>query len=450
MAPWPSGKAEVCKTSIPGSNPGGASNFSSVTSPRERWLRSRTLRRASFLILAAYYLLRNVRQTLILTEDAPFGLSGAQLAAYAAGGQALLLFLVVPLYGWLATRIARIPLITTTTLFFGVNLVIFSFVGQAGAREGGVFYIWLGVFNVFVVAQFWSFANDLYSEEQGKRLFPLIGVGASAGAVLGALAIRPLVTQLQFTPYTLMLLAGAVLTCALGITVVVNRRAVARTGQAERVSEEVLGPEGGFELVLRDRYLTWIAVLIILLNVVNTTGGFLLNTLVETRGAEFTDQSGQQRFVSLFLAGFDSLVSILGLVLQLFVTSRAFKYLGIRGSLFILPMLAFFNYAVIATIPILIVIGIGKALENSKDYSIQNTIRHALFLPTSREARYKAKAAIDTFCARVGDVLQALLVFVGTTIGLTVAGFAWVNVVLTGVWIMVARQIATEHRRKTG
>jgi AAA family ATP:ADP antiporter len=283
-----------------------------------------------FLILAAYYLLRNVRQTLILTEQAPFGWSGAQLAAYSAAGQALLLLLVVPVYGWLATRIPRIPLITTTTLFFILNLVIFYMAGRAGAREGAVFYIWLGVFNVFVIAQFWAYANDLYTEEQGKRLFPLVGVGMSAGALVGAMVIFPLVGRFQFTPYTLMMLSAVVLLVALGFTFLINRREVGRARpEAVQANEQPLGPEGGFELVLKDRYLTWIAVLIILLNVVNSTGGFLLNYLVESRGAELADEAAQQQFVSLFFGGFDTAVSLLGLLLQLFVTSRAFKYLGV-------------------------------------------------------------------------------------------------------------------------
>ena len=230
----------------------------------------------------------------------------------------------------------------------------------------------------------------------------------------------------------------------------VNRREIAHAKpEAVKANKQTLGREGGFELVLKDRYLTWIPVLIILLNVVNTTGGFLLNSLVESRGAEFTDAASQQQFVSLFFGGFDLSVAVVSLILQLFVVSRVFKYLGIRGSLFILPTIALASNVLIAVIPLLAVIRVGKILENSTDYSIQNTIRQALFLPTSREAKYKAKAAIDTFCTRLGDVLQALLVFAGTTIGLSVAGFAWVNVGLDGIWIMVARQIATEHRRKT-
>jgi AAA family ATP:ADP antiporter len=122
---------------------------------------------------------------------------------------------------------------------------------------------------------------------------------------------------------------------------------------------------------------------------------------------------------------------------------------GVRGSLFILPILALVNYSVIAVVPILAIIKWGKVLENSTDYSIQNTIRQALFLPTSREAKYKAKAAIDTFFTRIGDVMQAAVVFLLTAIGVGAAGFAWLNVLLTVAWLAVAGQIAREHRRRT-
>jgi AAA family ATP:ADP antiporter len=104
---------------------------------------------------------------------------------------------------------------------------------------------------------------------------------------------------------------------------------------------------------------------------------------------------------------------------------------------------------VIALAPILAVVRIGKIFENSTDYSINNTVRQALFLPTSREAKYKAKAAIDTLGQRLCDVLSAGLVGAGAVMGLGVAGFAWINVGLTAAWLGVAGQIAREHRKKT-
>ena len=142
-------------------------------------------------------------------------------------------------------------------------------------------------------------------------------------------------------------------------------------------------------------------------------------------------------------------MNLVGFLVQLFVTSRIIRILGVRGALFILPVLALVNYSVMAVAPILAVVRIGKIMENSTDYSIQNTLRQALFLPTSREAKYKAKAAIDTFCTQIGDVVSAGFVALGQVIGVAVPAFAAINVVLTGAWLWVATQIAKEHKRKT-
>jgi ATP:ADP antiporter, AAA family len=403
-----------------------------------------------FLLLSGYYWLRSAREALILTDGTLFGLKGPQLAAASAGGQALLLLGVVPLYGWLASRVPRMRLIGMTSIFFVANLLLFYLGGQAGLREGVVFFIWLGIYNVFIVAQFWAFANDLYTEGQGRRLFPLIGVGMSLGAVAGAATVKPLVERFEVTPYTLMVGAAVLIVVALVLTLIVNRRESGRAEPSQAAADKTpLGREGGFELVLKDPYLLWIGVLTILLNVVNTTGGFLLRSLIFAESSRLPGVERQQEFVLLFNSSFDAWVSILGLALQMFVTSRVLRILGVRGSLFILPVLALINYSVIAVAPVLAVVRIGKILENSTDYSIQNTLRQALFLPTSREAKYKAKAAIDTFCTRLGDLAQAGIVLTGTALGLGVPVFAWMNVVLTGVWLAVAGRIAREHRRKT-
>ena len=134
------------------------------------------------LLLASYYLLKTVREALILIEG------GAEVKTYSAAAQATLLVLLVPAYGAFASRVARLKLITWVTIFFVAHLIGFYFAGKAGLREGIVFFIWVGIFNVFVLAQFWSFANDLFGQAQGKRLFPIVGVGGSVGAVLGAWA----------------------------------------------------------------------------------------------------------------------------------------------------------------------------------------------------------------------------------------------------------------------
>ncbi len=404
-----------------------------------------------FLVLAGYNLMKPARDALALSEG------GAVGKAYSAGAQAALLMAIIPLYGWLASRVSRIKFIIATSLFFASNLAIFYVLGQAGVREGVAFYIWIGIYNVFIVSQFWAFANDLYTEGQGRRLFPLIGVGASLGAWIGAATVAPAVRNLNFTPYTLMLMGAAVLLVSLGLTIIINTRAsvgAQADPETARTNDAPLGKEGGFGLIFRDRYLLWIAVLIVLLNAVNTTGNFLLDSLVEAKSFEMfgTDPAqlvDRRQWITVFSGSLVTIVNLVGLIIQLFITSRVFRYMGVRGALFILPVLALLNYTVIAVVPLLALVRIGKILENATDYSLQNTIRHALFLPTTREAKYKAKAAIDTFFTRTGDLIQTGIVAGGRALGLGTPGFAWVNVVLTIAWIGVAARIAREHRRKT-
>jgi AAA family ATP:ADP antiporter len=402
-----------------------------------------------FLLLAGYSLMKPARDGLILSEG------GAEVASYSAAAQGLLLMVLVPLYGWLGTRVVRITLITIVTIFFAASLVAFYAGGRMGLREGVAFYIWIGLLNVFLVSLFWQFANDLFTEAQGRRLFPLIGVGQSLGAWLGAAAVAPLVNQLEYTPYTLMLLGAGVLLVALSTTLLVTRLQTERAGGADGDdrANQTLGPQGGFALIARDRYLLWMAVLIILLNVVNTTGGYVLNRLIVGEaaarfgnGADAVTASRQ--FMTAFSGSMTAAVNLVGFVLQLFVTSRVIRMVGVRGALFVLPVVALVNYSIIFAAPVLAVVRIGKILENSTDYSIQNTLRQALFLPTSRESKYKAKAAIDTFFTRVGDVVSAGAVALGQVAGFTVAAFASINVVLTIVWLGVAALIAREHRRR--
>jgi len=212
-----------------------------------------------------------------------------------------------------------------------------------------------------------------------------------------------------------------------------------------------LGKEGGFELIFRDRYLMLVAILTVLLNVVNTSGEFLLSKLVVQQslllygpGAELA----RKAFVGEFYAHFFGWVNLLGLVLQMFFVSRIFRYVGVRGSLFILPTIALTGYSLILLYPALYAVRTLKIMENSTDYSVQNTARQALFLPTSREAKYKAKEAIDTFFVRIGDVLLAGIVFVGTKLAFSISGFAAISVVLTLVWIGVTIAIYREHKRR--
>ena len=187
-----------------------------------------------FLILASYYLLKTARETFILTEG------GAEVKSYSSAGQALMLLVLVPAYGAFASRVNRVQLIQWVTLFFVSNLVLFSLALAAGLHIGIVYFLWVGIFNVMVIAQFWAFASDLYTQEQGKRLFPLIGVGSSLGAWVGAVRAGELVGRVG--PRQLLVTGAVVLTICVLLARVVDR--VTRRGapqQAKEADEKIAG-----------------------------------------------------------------------------------------------------------------------------------------------------------------------------------------------------------------
>ncbi len=141
-------------------------------------------------------------------------------------------------------------------------------------------------------------------------------------------------------------------------------------------------------------------------------------------------------------------MNLLTALIQLLVVSRVFKYLGVRAGLFFLPLIALGSYSAITLLPLLAVVKVGKIFENSTDYSLQNTTRQALFLPTTRAEKYKAKAAIDSFFQRFGDVLSFIIVFAATTLlGMSATGVAVINLVMIGLWLVLCVGIARLHRK---
>jgi len=400
-----------------------------------------------FLLLAAYYILKTVREAIVLTQYS------AETKAYLSAAQAVLFLFIVPAYGLFASKVNRIRLITWVTLFFISNLIIFSVLVSRCIRVGMPFFIWVGIFNLLVIAQFWAFANDIYTEGQGKRLFPIVGVGASVGAVAGAALAKRLFAF--FGSYWLMLLAAAILLICILISHWVHRRSGAKADRAKALeAAKPLGREGGFQLILQQRYLFLIAILLLILNIVNTTGEFLMGKLVIEEFKRFVAAgilaaAQKEAFTGRFYGDFYTWQNLLGMLFQLFLVSRIFKYIGVRGALFILPCLALGSYGLVIALPILSIVRVAKILENGTDYSIQNTTRHALFLPTSREAKYKAQAAIETFFWRAGDVLAAVLVFIGARLAFGISNYATVNVVLVLVWVGLAAAIFLEHRKLT-
>ena len=315
-----------------------------------------------FTLLASYYVLKTIREALILSE------AGAEVKSYANAIQAVLFLLVVPAYGAFASRVNRVRLIGWVTAFLMSHLLIFFLLSRAGIQVGVVYFIWVGIFNYLVIAQFWAFANDLYTEERGKRLFPIVGLGASLGALVGAAATGKVFEQLG--PAQLMLIAGAMLGFCIFLTVVSHRRDAARSEKRAEEAEKPLGKEGGFSLVVRNRYLLLIASLILLLNLVNTTGEFVLGKFVETQaqelhGAGDATRAARGSFIGQFYSDYFFWVNLLSMVIQMFLVSRVFKVLGVGGSLFVLPLISLAGYGMLAFVPLLGLVRLTKILERN-------------------------------------------------------------------------------------
>ena len=403
-----------------------------------------------FLLLTAYYIIRPVREALILA-----GQGGAEIKSYTGAFHAVLFLFIVPAYGAFASKVNRIQLINWVTLFFTSNLVIFYLLGRSGVRLGIPFFLWMGIFNLMVVAQLWSFANDLYTPEQGKRLFAMVGVGASVGAVAGSEIAGILVRPLGV--FAMMLVsAGLLLVCLLLTNIILAReKRRIQSPSARQKADEPLAKEGGFQLVLRHRYLLFIGLLALLDQLANTNGEYILGSSFSRAAREavaggMTGGLSERQLIASYYASFHFWQNLLSALIQIFLVSRILKYLGVRGALLTLPLISLGGYALLVAAPLLPFIRAYKIVENSTDYSLQNTVRRALFLSTSREAKYKTLQAVETFFWRSGDMLSGAAVFVGTgLLGLGLRSFAVLNVGLAIGWLLLVARLAREHQKLT-
>ena len=304
-----------------------------------------------FLILMAYYVLKPVREALVLGEGS------AELKSYLAAGQVAVLSLVVPYYGRLVARFRRMQLINIVTLFFIACPVAFYLLAQLGVPLAIVFFIWIGIFSLMVIAQFWSFANDIYNKEEGERLFPIVGFGASLGAVGGARIADQLIEPIGI--YQLMLVGAAILAVQLWLINYINRRERGREGRPPAAATAATAKPAGtnaFALVFRTRYLLLMALMLMLLNWVNATGEYILGDIVKHHATEMVaaGEAGgltEGQIIGDFYSKYFTAVNILGVLLQLFVVSRVVKYFGIGWAVMVLPALSLVAYNVLVFLP---------------------------------------------------------------------------------------------------
>jgi len=395
-----------------------------------------------FLLMLAGYLLKPVREALVLIEG------GAEIRSLAAAGQAVAFFALMPAYAVWSRGRDRLRLVQGVTLFFVGQLAVFAALGMSGVHVGVAFFVWQGVFNVFIVAQFWAFAAEIYHVESGQRLFAVIMVGASLGALTGARVAGTLMGTLG--PWGLMGLAGLATLATLGLLSSAARSVPADSARASAPVESVHDRSCGFRAVLSDGYLRLIAVFVVLLNLIQSTGDYVLAKLV----IQFADQAvaagselTRQALIGDFYARFYGWMCVLNIALQLLLVSRIIRRAGVSGALLLAPLAAVIGFGLISATPVFAIVAVGQLSAISLNYSVQNTARQALFLPVDGTARFQGKTAIETFFWRFGDLLGAGVVYGGAfLLQFGTSQFALFNTALALAWFAVALRIGRRYQ----
>ena len=414
---------------------------------------ARVLCAQAFVIMFAYYLLKVIREPMILADGS------AELKAYTTAIQALLLMIIVPffarLYQKASARKGKHHIFRNTLLFFVFNLFAFALAYKMGLPVAIAFYVWLGIFSVMVLTLFWAFATDLFNLKSGQRIFPLIASATALGALLGAGSANWL--DIKLGHGGVMVFSACLLTIPLWLSRLTEQLI---PGDSEAVTPDIRESEPyplmeGFQVVWRSRYLTLIACLVIVLNLINTNGEYILASFVTTEAHALGDLTVLEQgpsntladsFITRFYSQYLFITTSLSFIIQLFLVPRIFNRFGIRGALHILPLLMIASYSLIALFPVLFVVRSAMVAENSINYSLQTTTRHTLFLPVKREEKYVGKHTIDTFFFRVGDVLSGSFVYLASTVvGLSIVGFVSINIVLATILLVISRAIGTRH-----
>ena len=422
-----------------------------------------------FLILLAYYFIKPLREGWIAVSDIE-GLTHMEVKAYSSFTQSIALLFVVGWYARLSDRWDRVTLFTRATLFCISNIVIFWFL-QPDLFLGNIpligvaYYLWVGMFGVFVVAQFWTYCADVYTDEKGKRILPFIAIGATFGAAFGSWIVDQLVNSGLLPTEGLLLVA----TLPLFLSIVLIRKVDRRENHQDRKADDTTGDEdeaimeqpsilSGAKLVLASKFLLLAALVTLFTNWVNTNGENLLFKVIEDALALQAQKQGitgeheTLAFIrdgtTAFYGNFFFWVNIIALALQAFVASRLLKYGGFAAILLVLPVIALTSYTVMALLPVLAVVKMMKIAENATDYSLNNTSRHVLWLPVSSAMKYHGKPAIDTLYVRLGDGLAAITVLVGVhLLALSTKQFFMFNIVLIVCWLIAGILLVKEHQR---
>ncbi|HSD61711.1 MAG TPA: MFS transporter [Burkholderiales bacterium] len=395
-----------------------------------------------FCLLCGYYILRPLRDEMGIQ-------GGVQALPWVFTATLLAMLAAVPLFGWASARLPRKRLLPAVYGFFLLNLLAFFGAFRAGAEAewtARAFFVWVSVYNLFVVSVFWSFMVDLFDREQAPRLFGFIAAGGSAGALAGPALTATLVQPLG-TINLLLVSAGFLALATLCIFRLLAWSTQRGGGQAPAEAPLGGGIWSGVAEVARSPYLLGIVGYMVLYTVLST---FLY--LEQARLVADAGMASEAR-TTLF-ASMDLAVNLLALAGQAFATARLIHRLGVALALALVPALTLAGFGVLALVPVLGVVVGFQVLRRAADFAIARPARELLYTVVEREAKYKAKNFIDTVVYRSGDAAGGWAFAALKALGLGLAGIAWVAVPLAALWmalsVALGRRQAELSRQEAG
>lgn len=393
-----------------------------------------------FALLCSYYILRPMRDEMGI-------LGGVENLQWLFTGTLVAMMAAVPLFGWVSSRFPRRRFLPYVYVFFVVMLLLFyGLMGGpiAPAYVARAFFIWVSVFNLFVVSVFWSFMTDLYTNPQARRLFGFIAAGGTVGALTGP-ALTAFLVQPLGARNLLLISAGFLswaILCIARLSLWSDSNRTAGDEASAAPKEERIGGSiwGGITRFVQSPYLLGISLLMLLFTTLATFLYFMQAQIIRDSFAD----SAQRTAV---FASIDLAVNSLTLVLQLFLTGRLIKWLGLAAVLAIIPVFLAIGFALLGIAQGLAVLLVVQVIRRAGNYAVMRPAREMLYVVLSREEKYKAKNFNDTVVYRTGDAVSAWVYTGMRGLGLGMSGIAWIAVPMALVWAWVAFGLGRQQAR---
>lgn len=389
-----------------------------------------------FCVLASYYLVRPLRDALGLE-------GGADKLQWLFTATFVVMLLMVPLFGALASRLPATRFVPLIYRLIGLSMLVFGVLIAnhfAPVLVGRVFFVWISIYNLFIVSIFWSVLVDRFSSEQGRRLFGCIAAGGTLGTFIGPLLAATMATRLGPMALTLAaaLLLEVAVRCYRGLLSRTQSQSGNRSIDERRMGGSILA---GITLILRSPYLLGLVLFMLLHTSAATLLYFEQGRIV---AGSYADTGSRTQFFAVV----DLIVSALTLTLQVLLTAPLIRVVGIGGALVAMPLATIVAFAAMALAPIPTTVALAQGLRRAVEFAIVRPAREVLWTVVSREEKYKAKNVIETLVYRGGDAASGWLSAGLTALG---AGFGLVALVIVpfaGVWGWTCLWLARQQARR--